>query len=245
MLIDTHAHLHFKSFNKDREQAIERAKAVLEAVFEAGVDLNTNNKALALAEKHPDLIHPIIGLHPTERISKEECAKVEAQIKENSSRIIAVGEVGLDHHHNTPKDMQHYVFERMLSMAESLHLPVLVHSRDAEQECLDLLPSFSIPKVVMHCFSCFPLLRECLDRGYLVSVPTSVCFSQNIQKIAENTPLSSMLLETDSPFLSPLKGMRNEPSFLVHSVPVISKLLNKSPDEVSLTTTSNARELLC
>ena len=244
MLIDTHAHLHFRNFNKDREQVIERAREVLEAVFEAGVDLNTNNKALALAEEHSGFIHPVIGLHPTEKLSEDSCAKVEAQIRENVSRIIAIGEIGLDYYHDTPRDIQRHVFERMLSLAESLSLPVIVHSREAESDCLDILSAYRLPKVVMHCFSHLPLVGKCIEQGYLVSVPTTVCFSENARKIAEKIPLSGMLLETDAPFLSPLRGKRNEPAFLVHSIPVLSKLLNKKPDEISLATTSNARALL-
>ncbi len=244
MLIDTHTHLHFRNFNRDREAVIERSKAVVEAVFEAGVDSNTNEKVLSLADKHPGFIYPVLGLHPTENLSLDECAKVEAQIKKNSSRMIALGEIGLDYHHKTPKDMQRIVFNRMLSLAESLHLPVVVHSRDAEADCLDALSSFRLKRVIMHCFSSKPLVQECIGRGYFVSIPTTVCFSKGTEEIALATPLSSMLLETDCPFLSPLKGKRNEPAFLSYSVSALSKLLNKQPEEISSVTTSNAREFL-
>jgi len=244
MLIDTHTHLHFRNFNRDRDAVIERAKATLEAVFEAGVDANTNEKVLSLASKHPNFIYPAIGLHPTENVALDECAKVEAQIKENASRIIAVGEIGLDYHHKTPPDMQRIVFDRMLSLAESLSLPVVVHSRDAEQDCLNALSSYKLPEVIMHCFSSKSLLSTCLERGYLVSIPTTVCFSKDAKAIAKATPLSSMLLETDCPFLSPLKGKRNEPSFLSYSVSTLSKLLNKTPEEISSATAANARKLL-
>jgi len=241
MLIDTHTHLHFRNFNRDREAVIERSKATIEAVFEAGVDANTNEKVLSLAAKHPKFIYPVLGLHPTENVSLDECAKVEAQIKESSPVIIAVGEIGLDYHHKTPKDMQLVVFNRLLSLAESLRLPVVVHSRDAEQDCLDALASFRLKRVVMHCFSSKPLVKECITRGYFVSIPTTVCFSKGTEEIALATPLSSMLLETDCPFLSPLRGKRNEPAFLPYSVSALSKLLNKKPDEISSATASNAR----
>lgn len=246
MLFDTHTHLHFKNFNKDREAVIERAKRKLEGIVEVGVNSNTNNKVLALCKHHPDFLYPALGLHPTDA-SPEDFDAVKKQVLEPAEgpKPVAIGEVGLDYHHckePTGRKIQGELFESMLELAQEVGLPVIIHSRDAEAECLDLLRSHG-GTVIVHCFSgTVEQAKESLDRGYWISVPTTVCFSAQKQELVQRIPLESLLLETDCPFLSPIRRTRNEPAYVEMAAKEISKLLNTSFEQVSSATTKNAKE---
>jgi len=242
MLFDTHAHLHFKHFNKDREAVIERSKQKLEGVVEVGVNSNTNKKVLDLAAKYPKFLYPALGLHPTDA-SAEDLDLVKQQVVE-AKDLVAVGEIGLDYYHCTEqsgRNVQQKLFKQMLVLAKEVKLPVIIHSREAEAEALNLLSSFE-GTVIMHCFSgTTEQAKESLDRGYWISIPTTVCFSTQKQDLAKEIPLESLLLETDCPFLSPIKRTRNEPINVEMAAKTISQLLNISFDQVCTTTTKNAK----
>jgi len=248
MLIDTHAHLHFKDFNKDRPEVISRAKqAGVSAIIEVGVDFFTNARVLSLCNEHSGYLFPALGLHPTDikGDADAEVLRVGAQIQENRPKLVALGEIGLDFYHEkgeAARNRQKAVFSQMLAIAERESLPVIIHSRDAEQECMDMLKSTSVRSVVMHCFSGSPLkAKACAEAGWFVSIPTVVCFSKEKQELAKAIPLEKMLLETDCPFLSPFRSQRNEPAFLKQSVEALSQALNKPNEDISSATTQNAR----
>lgn len=248
MLIDTHAHLHFKHFNKDRSEVISRAKqAGVSAIVEVGIDFFTNQRVLALCSEHPNYLFPAIGIHPTDIKAdpEAEAARVEAQIIENNPALVAIGEIGLDFYHEKSENkrkIQKDIFARMLAVAEREKLPAIIHSRDAETECIDILKGFSLKSIILHCFSGSPQQAlDCADAGWFVSIPATVCFSKPKQELAKAVPLERMLLETDCPFLSPLRGQRNEPAFLKQSIGALSQALNKPKGDISSTTTQNAR----
>ncbi|MFH1786957.1 MAG: TatD family hydrolase [archaeon] len=244
MLIDTHAHLTLKNFNKDRETVIQRARQKLEFVVEVGVNFLTNEKALALASSHADFIHPSLGLHPMDS-SPEEVEKVSAQIMEHKDQIISVGEIGLDYHHEKDEKnraAQRETFSKILALCEKLQKPVVTHTREAEKDSLEVLSSYKLKSVIMHCFSNNALAGECLDRGYWISVPTTVCFAQDKQELAKAIGLERLLLETDAPFLSPIRASRNEPIYVEKSAMKISQVLNTTFENVSSRTTQNAKE---
>ncbi len=250
MLIDTHAHLHFKDFNKDRLEVISRAKeAGISAVIEVGIDFFTNARVLALCKEHPNYLFPALGLHPTDIKAdpEAEVARVEAQIIENKPALVAMGEIGLDFYHEkeeAKRRTQEEIFLKMLGVAEREKLPAIIHSRDAETRCIDLLKTFSIKSIVMHCFSGSPQQAlDCTDAGWFVSIPTTVCFSKPKQELAKAVPPEKLLLETDCPFLSPFRSQRNEPANIRHSAAALSQVLNKPKELISSITTANAREV--
>lgn len=241
--IDSHCHLDFEDFDSDRDEVIERSRKKLESVVSAGVNYRSNKSVLTLQKDNPDFVKATLGLHPTYTDSFEDIDKIKRQIKEEDP--VAVGEIGLDHHHVSKKEMrkkQKVIFKEMLSIAEELDKPVVVHSRDAESKCVEILGSYSIPEVFLHCFNGeTDLAKKAADRGYYIGVTTQVLYSNRVQEISRSINLESMLLETDSPFL--YRGDRNEPLHVLESAEKLSEIKGISKTEVIETTTSNARNV--
>jgi len=244
MLVDTHAHVHFKKFNQDRDAVISRARQKLAFFVEVGVNSSTNLKAMALASQHPGFIYPTAGLHPTEA-TPEEITLVKQQVIQNQDKIAAIGEIGLDFHHETNPAKQHSqikMFQEILGFSEPLKKPIIVHSRDAEQQAFDTLSSYSFPSVIMHCYSgSLSLAAKCTDAGYWISVPAIVTFALEKQELVRHIGPDRVLLETDCPFLSPLRSKRNEPAFVEYSARKIASLLSLPVSEIASKTTGNAR----
>jgi len=241
MLADSHAHVHFKHFNQDRPAVIQRAKQKLEFFVEVGVNSLTNQRALDLAAEHPGFIIPIMGLHPTDA-GPEEFDTVERQIRENNPA--AIGEIGLDFHHEkdeTRREIQKNTLHKMLALAEELQKPVALHTRDAEQECFDIVQSYTLSQTIFHCYGgSLELAKKITDR-YWISIPCIVTFAREKQDLVTELGIDRILLETDCPFLSPLRGKRNEPAHVELSAKKVSELLGIPPAEVADRTTANTR----
>ena len=243
-IIDSHCHLDFPKFNRDREETIFRAReAGVVGMINSGISLKGNNMSLELAEKHED-IHATLGLSPDigrER-ADEEIHAILAQIEANAEKAVGIGEAGLDFQDcktNKERERQTAAFERVIELAKDLDKPLVVHARLAEAEVLKLVRD--VDTVIYHCYSgSVETMREITDMGYYISLATFVCFSEHHQVLANAVPLENLLLETDSPFLSSRKG-RNEPAFIVDSVPVVAQLKDMNPSEIAKSTTENAR----
>ncbi|MCJ7443649.1 MAG: TatD family hydrolase [Methanotrichaceae archaeon] len=245
-VIDSHCHLDFKHFNKDRNAVIERANdAGIIVMINSGVDFATNLKSLALAHDH-DFIHATVGLSPNilEGLSKEDIQTVLEQIKENADQIVGIGEAGLDYYRcrdKASRDRQNQVFQQVIELTRSLDLPLVIHSREAEQQALEIVKD--LDRVVFHCYGgSLSTMKEAADRGFYISLATVVCRSPQHQILARNVPLDRLLIETDSPFLSP-RGGRNEPSFILDSVKLLARIRNIEPAEVARTTSDNTRRI--
>lgn len=243
-IIDSHCHLDFPKFNRDREETILRAReSGLVGMINSGISLKGNRISLELAEQHDD-IYATLGLSPD--IGREgedkEINAILAQIEANAEKAIGIGEAGLDFQDcktNEERERQTAAFKKVIELAKELDKPLVVHARLAEAEVLKLIKS--VDTVIYHCYSgSVETMREIVDMGYYISLATLVCFSKHHQALAEAVPLESLLLETDSPFLSSRKG-RNEPAFIVDSVPVVAQLKNMKPAEIAKSTTENAR----
>lgn len=241
--VDAHCHLDFKQFNGDREKVINRARDSLEFVVNAGSNPEHNRKALELETGYPGFIVANLGLHPAYPDDYSRVDEVEKQVRENDPA--AVGEIGLDYHHVTDRDMreeQVEVFRQMLELAEELDKPVVVHSRDAERKAVDLLKTYSLPDVMLHCFNGKPgLAEEAVEAGMTVGISTQVLYSSRVKEIVERLRPEDLLLETDSPFL--YQGERNEPVNVVESAEAIAGIKNTEADQVVLSTTRNARRI--
>lgn len=242
-IIDTHCHLDFPKFNRDREETIFRAReAGVAGIINSGISLKGNRISLELAEKHED-IHATLGLSPD--IGREgtdkEINAILAQIEANVGKAVGIGEAGLDFQDcktNQERKRQTAAFKKVIELAKDLDKPLVVHARLAEAEVLKLVKD--VDTVIYHCYSgSIETMQEIVDMGYYISLATLVCFSEHHQVLAEAIPLENLLLETDSPFLSSRKG-RNEPAFIVDSVPIIAQLKNMDPTEIAKTTTENA-----
>lgn len=241
--VDAHCHLDFDQFDDDREEVVSTAKKKLEFVVNAGSNIEHNKAALELADKYPDFIIPTLGLHPCYTDNFDQLDEVKEQIREHDP--VAVGEIGLDHHHvedNKLRERQEEVFRELLALAETLQKPVVIHSRNAENKAVEILKEYDLPDVMLHCFNGSPELAEdAVENGMTIGVTTQVLYSNLVQQIVDRLKTEDMLLETDSPYL--YRGERNEPANVVESAEKIAELKSINAEEVFESTTSNARRI--
>ena len=234
MLVDVHCHLCFKDYDKDRNEVIRRAEKLNMTVIDSGTNLKDNKKSLELSKKYK-IIKSSLGLYPLYAIKlKEKELQNEIDfIEGNKDKIIAIGEIGLDKsEENCNLEKQVEVFNKVLSLAEKINKPVIVHSRKAERECIEILETFKIKHIDMHCFGGnFKLVKKIQDNGWIFSIPTNIVRLFHFQKIVEETPMSQLLTETDSPYLSPYPEKRNEPSFVVETIKKISEIKKLDEEE--------------
>jgi len=250
MLIDTHAHLQWASFDKDREKVIDRARKVdVKHIVNIGFDLDGSRKAIELAKKHRGL-YATVGIHPHNASQLNEAVLDRlAKLSENP-KVVAIGEIGLDYHRNlSPRDAQKKAFEAQLLLAENLGLPVAIHDREAHADTLKMLSKFKGKiKGIMHCFSgSKEMAEQCIRLGFHISFAGPVTFpnSHRLQQMAKWIDLDKILLETDSPWLAPqnMRGKRNEPTFLPFIAEKIANLRGISLDALAEATTENAKEI--
>jgi TatD DNase family protein len=250
MLVDTHAHLQWSSFQKDREKVINQARKVdVKCIVNIGFDLDGSKKAIELAENH-DGLYATIGVHP-HNASQFNHNGLEALRKlSKNPKVVAIGEIGLDYYRNlSPREDQKRAFESQLNLADELELPVVIHNREADTEILGKLLRFKGRiKGVMHCFSgSREMAEQCLELGFYVSFAGPVTFpnSHRLQETAKMVDLNKVLLETDSPWLAPqeMRGKRNEPAFLPFIAKKIAELKRISEEKLAQATTENAKEI--
>lgn len=241
--VDAHCHLTFEQFDEDRQELIEKTNKELEFIAVPGVNAKNNRKVIELAEKYEDFIIPGLGLHPTYKNCFNQVKEIKDQIREVNPPVI--GEIGLDHHHITEKDVrkqQEEVFRKMLGLAEELDKPVVIHSRDAERKAFEILKEYDLPEVMLHCFNgSIELARDAAKEGMKIGVTTQVLYSSRVKEIVRELDLENILLETDSPYL--YRGERNEPLNVLESADKISEIKDVEHEEVVQATTKNARNI--
>ena len=250
MLIDTHAHLQWASFDKDREKVIDRArKANVKYIVNIGFDVDGSRIAIELAEKHKGL-YATIGIHPHNASQLNENVLDRLRKLSENPKVVAIGEIGLDYYRNlSPRHTQKKGFEAQLFLAEELELPVAIHDREAHADTLKMLSKYKGKiKGIMHCFSgSKEMAEQCVKFGFCISFAGPVTFpnSHRLQEIAKWIDLNKILLETDSPWLAPqdMRGKRNEPAFLPFIAKKIAELKGISVDELAEATTENAKEI--
>lgn len=230
MLVDVHAHLDSKCFSKNLDQVIERAKqANVSIIINNGLDHKTNLKTLELSKKYK-IIKPALGIYP-EYVFRTDVEKEIKFIEENKDNIIAIGEIGLDKSKETDFELQKQVFIKLIELAKKLDMPVIVHSRKAEKEVIDILESTKIKKVVLHAFhGNLKLVKRAQELGYKFSMPVSIIKSEHFQNIVKILNLNSILTETDAPYLNPLHKP-NEPCYIADSLKKIAELKQVTIEE--------------
>ncbi len=252
-LIDTHAHLTFPEFEKDRAEVIARAlEGGLEYIITigAGEDIEGSFKAVSLAEKEAR-IYATAGVHPhdVEKMDGSWLEKVK-KLSEHE-KVVAIGEIGLDFYRNkAPRDAQTRWFREQLKIARDADLPVIIHSREANDEAMRILNEDGAPERggLFHCFSGnAELARKVVATGFLISIPGVVTFKNSLemQEVVAEIPLDKMVVETDCPFLAPEphRGKRNEPLFVKHVAEKIAEIKGLSVEDVARSTTLNAKRL--
>jgi TatD DNase family protein len=252
MFVDSHAHIDGPEFDWDRDEVIQRARAAgVSAILNVGTgDPHSGvlERAVELAEKHQD-IYTSVGTHPHDaRLFDDKAEQRIASLVKQSARVIAWGEIGLDFHYdNSPRDVQKSVFRCQLELARDARLPVIIHTREAEDETIEILTShplgLNVPGV-MHCFSgSLQLAQKALELGFLISFSGIVTFkkAENLRAVARQVPLDRLLIETDCPFLAPVpfRGKRNEPAYVVEVARCLADLRELSLEEVARITSAN------
>ncbi len=246
LLIDAHSHLDHPLLANKIDELVKRAKdAGLKHIITNGIDPETNRKCLELSKKY-DILKCGMGIYPRDALQKEaETGEADIKIKDfdideeidfirkNKNNIAAISEIGLDFVNGESKG-QIEDFEKMIKLAEELKKPIVVHSRKAELKCIEIIESFSIKKVVMHCFSGRKhLVKRISDNGWYLTIPTLVVRSQQFQEMAGMVPITQLFSETDSPYLSPYKEQTNEPAFVAESYKKIAEIKKMDITEVA------------
>jgi TatD DNase family protein len=242
-VIDTHAHL---TALDDADQAVERAAAAgVTRILTVGTDLEDCRNALALAERHEG-VFAILGIHPHETGRVEEDVVREICRLQNHPKAVAVGEIGLDWYRDyAPRDDQLRLFDAQLSMAADIGKPVVIHTRAADDDTLAALAAFP-GTVVLHCFSSPHLLPTALERGWYISFAGNATFPKavDLRLASTQVPMERILAETDSPYLAPqpVRGRRNEPANVVHTVAALAQARGEEPAELGRQIERNAAE---
>src|SRR5688572_7197746 len=274
MFVDSHCHIDGPEYDADRAEVIARAR-------EAGVTTMLNvgtgdphsgafERAVALAEQHPD-VYCAIGVHPHDAKLFDEAAQQRlSDLAKQSSRVVAWGEIGLDYHYDhSPRDVQRDVFRRQLGIGRELNLPVVIHSRAADEDTIAILrEEFSdsggpgVPPVnraqdaratatragVLHCFGGgLEMAEQAIELGFFISFAGNLTFKKadDLRAIARNLPLERLLVETDCPYLTPVpfRGKRNEPARVVETANLLAELKGVTPEEVGRVTSDNFARL--
>jgi TatD DNase family protein len=248
MLIDTHCHLDDERLRVDEEQVFQKASEFgVEMMVTIGTDEVTSAAAAKIAARHPGKIFHTVGAHPSDvdRFSEKELAEIEKLAQETHPK--AIGEIGLDYHHDSDRQKQVVVFERMIALAKSLSLPLVIHDRDAHEDIYRILSEKAKGmKIMMHCYSAGPdFVERFMDLGCLFSIAGPVTFKngQSIRDAVAKIPLDRLVVETDSPYLTPEpnRGKRNEPAYVKYTAEKVAEVKGLSLDKLAELTTQNAR----
>ena len=255
MLIDTHTHLDDARYNDDREATLARAReAGVDAFITIGCDLATSRSAVALADQHPS-IYASIGVHPHEVKQIADGWYEEFRSLAKHRKVVAYGEIGLDYHynHSTP-DEQRERFREQVRLARELALPVIIHTREAQEDTIAILTEERAEDIggVFHCFSGdAQLAQKALALGFYLSFSGIVTFQKaaGLREIARTVPLNRLLIETDCPYLTPVpyRGQRNEPAFVAYVARLLASLRTDEPgmtvERLGEITSANAKRL--
>jgi TatD DNase family protein len=268
MLIDTHSHLNFKAYDKDREEVIKRTQKEGVVCIDVGTKHETSKRAIELAEKNEG-VYAAIGMHPihikTDLMKLkmdedeggfeplgEEYDKEKYKELAKSKKVVAIGEIGLDYYYKPKgtakkekfKQIQREIFIKQLELAEDLDLPVIIHCRVAYNDLYDILKEKKLRGVV-HCFvGTFEEAQKLVDLGFYVGI-TGIIFKLDLDEVVKKIPLDKLLIETDGPYLVPPKAgvERNEPIYVKYVAERIAELKNITFEEVAQKTTENAKKL--
>jgi TatD DNase family protein len=252
-LIDSHAHIQGREYAGETEAILERARqAGVEQIIVVGGagDMSSNTAAVALADSFPS-VYATVGMHPHD--AKDVGAEELARLKELAvhPKVIAVGDTGLDYYYNhSPHDVQSRVFTRFIEIARETDLPIVVHERDAARDSAELLRSEGSGKLrgVIHCFTGdYDAARDYLDLGFYLSFSGIITFknADPLRSVVQRVPLQHMLVETDSPYLTPVphRGKRNEPAYVRVVAETVARVKGITLEQVAHTTTGNVRQL--
>ncbi|MCI0665164.1 MAG: TatD family hydrolase [Acidobacteria bacterium] len=252
MFIDSHVHLDVPQFDADRVEVIERARAAdVEMFLEiAGSQISDGSldAGLALTREYP-FIYAAVGVHPHEASLYDGALEKKLLAMSEAEKVIGWGEIGLDYHYdNSPRETQRRVFRRQLELALDRDLPIIIHTRAAEDDTIEILRGSKAGTGVIHCFTgTEKLAGEALEMGFYISFSGVLTFknAQDLREIARTTPIERLLIETDCPYLSPdpYRGKRNEPAFVKVTAAKLAEIRDTGIAEIARATTGNFKRL--
>jgi TatD DNase family protein len=245
-MIDSHCHLTYEPLAIQLDNVLARAKAAgVQKIITIGTDIADAQRAIQLCQNHEN-IRCAIGIHPHHSSKAHDDDIKWLRSLQQSPTVVALGEMGLDYHYDfSPRDVQKKVFTAQLDLARELNRPIVIHNREATDDCLAILKDFPTIPAVFHCFTGTPAeARQILDQGYLLGFTGIVTYKKSdaLREVAQFTPADRIFVETDAPYLSPdpvRKQKVNEPSFVMHTAQLVAQLRNISLDELDKITTEN------
>ena len=254
-IFDSHAHYDDAKFDEDRESVLENIyDAGVEKVVSAGYSLESSYESIKLSEKY-EFIYSTCGISPndipdTVEKLQEQISELECLVKQNK-KVVAIGEIGLDYYWNKEnKELQKKAFIMQIELANKYNLPIVIHTREAIQDTIDVLKNAELPekKGVFHCCPLnIELVKQALKLGFYISFAGPVTFknSKNANEIIEMVPMDKILIETDSPYLSPepLRGRRNDPRNVKYMAKKIAEVKRITLEEVASVTYENAKDV--
>ncbi|MFC1775200.1 TatD family hydrolase [Nanoarchaeota archaeon] len=261
MYIDVHCHLNHKQFKDDLDEVIQRARAAgVKKIITAGVNDLANRECIKLAEKY-DIVECSVGAYPFDALnlqlydpdevglSRHDKFDIDKEIefwKKNKNKFIAIGEIGMDFSVKGYEEKQKENFRKLIDVAIELDKPIVVHTRKAERECVDILLNSDFPprKVVLHCFGGRKsIIKDAVKAGMNFSIPPVITRLQHFETLVKLVPIDQLLTETDSPWLSPVKDERNEPANVVFSIEKIAQIKGFTKEETMKTIFMNFQRI--
>ncbi|HEX5429583.1 MAG TPA: TatD family hydrolase [Patescibacteria group bacterium] len=246
MLFDTHTHVNFPEFDADREEILTKAQAGGLWITNVGCDFASSKSAVELAAKFEKGVLATVGQHPTD--SKEEFDE-EKYAQLITPKVVAVGECGLDYYHEKQEEgirKQKSEFVKQIHFAQKLNLPLVIHCREAYGDLIEIMKSEYNGLAIIHSFTdSWDTAKKFLDMGYYIALNAILIFDKTgkLPEVAKLAPSDRILIETDAPFLSPVRGRRNEPSNVVKVAEKIAELRGESLEQVSEYTFNNALKI--
>ena len=249
MIFDTHAHYDDKAFDTDRETVLRSAhESGVALILDPGCDVKSSRAAIALAETH-DFVYAAVGIHPEELDCWDEEALAEIRTLAEHPKCVAIGEIGLDYYwDDSRREEQKLLFRWQLELALELNKPVIVHDREAHGDCMDIVRDYPALRGVFHCYSgSAEMAKALIKRGWYLGFDGPVTYknARKTLEVLEMCPLDRILIETDSPYMSPvpMRGKRNDSRNLRYVADKIAAIKGLSPEEIERVTMENGRRL--
>ncbi len=242
-LFDSHNHIYMEHFENDREDVIQRAKdSGVIGMVTSSITPESFNLVRKLHLKYPNYIYHSAGYEPAKAAWVIE-NEIEKQIYQHSKELVAIGEIGLDYYwvkDESHREIQRKIYRHFLELAVEFDLPVVLHTRNAEKDSINIAREYDLRKVLLHGFGgASELVKLANDLGWYISLAPQMMMRKVTKKVVKSVDIDFALLETDAPYLSPFKG-RNEPAYLTYSVIVLSKAKGLEPEYTAAITTRNA-----
>ncbi|MTI61438.1 MAG: TatD family deoxyribonuclease [Firmicutes bacterium] len=248
--IDTHAHLDFSNYDHDRDEVIKRAHDEgVSHIINIGADLESSQRSVELADRDSS-IYAAIGIHPHEAAGVDKQSIEQLKKLATHKKVLAIGEIGLDYHYdNSPRETQQEVFRKQLKLAHELSLPVVIHNREADRDCLSILKDEGVEQLggIMHCFnSSLDFAWQILDLNLYIAFGGVITFKNagDLRDVVKSLPVDKIVIETDSPYLTPhpCRGKRNEPAYVKLVLEKIAEIKDIPAAELARITSDNAKK---